>query len=322
MESATKSGFSVIRALKGLKSPASRPRPGHRSAEPLFPEPPARAAAKRPVPIPNDPSAAFASAFKLVTEAKGGTQVLVMSLPRTGSKYLQGVLAAAYGIASGRPPVVLTGPVASLIGKGYMINPGHTHGVDDARLEEMLLHGVTDGKSAEDVWRKAHILVRLRAGLRRARRRVVFTITRPSRDRIVSAFVLQKAGRVDFDDRVSLAEIWRRFEKREMAEEQAWWDDNIRGELGVPAAVVERARAGIEPYVVHADPRLVHVFVSLKRLDAMLEERLFPIVPADRLRARTAELRLRFGLGSTNSSESRGLAEAKAKLLDAIAGQS
>jgi hypothetical protein len=221
-------------------------------------------------------------AFALVCE--GGHAVVVLSQPRTGSKYLHGILTAAYGAQSGRWASFHQGFAASLYRQPYTVNPGHAHGLSDARLEAILAHPPADQAALNEAFKKAQAIAAIRANLRAADRAVVFTVARPQIDRHRSAFALQKHGKVDPAD-PALLRYWNEFRDRAIAEDAVWWRDNI------------------EPL----DPaRTLHVTVELAGLDAAISRHLFPLVSSDVLAQRAARMGLKYGLHNRNRLEDRG----------------
>lgn len=257
--------------------------------------------------------------FTAVLHGNHGVLCLVQSQQRTGSKYLQGVLAASMGAHTGRGPTFASGFLAEIQGANYPINPGHCHGLSDRRLDTIFSQMPVTQDEFNDVGQKAMILVNLRRALVRADRRFVFTVVRPKRDRLISAFLLKRVGKFDFDDEVALAEAWERFELGNSRTDDAWWQDNVVDRFGVPRAIVDRMLTTDKPWDAYPLENGMYVLVKIDQIDAMLNRYLFHRLSQDEIRQRAGTLGLTYGLHSNNNAHFRGLGEAKTKLLAAIA---
>jgi hypothetical protein len=197
-------------------------------------------------------------------------------MPRTGSKYLRGVVAAAWGILSETPGLI-------------QHNLGHAHGLSDPRLENV------------DSDPKRTAILRIREQIEAASHVTCFTIFRPSRERRMSAFTLRKSNKYEAKNEMQTAEAFSEFWIEEILFETRFLKAEIAGYFELP--VVEPGE--VEDFLICRRGKLDYVALQLSKLDTILENHLFSIVSKGELIKRSRVLDLTYGLENRNDNKSR-----------------
>jgi hypothetical protein len=231
----------------------------------------------------------FQQALHEVAHAGQDTFVLVNSPPRTGSKFLYGVLIAAFG--------ALSGFSFSASNQG-VTNPGHTHGLSEKRL------GLFAGEKREI---QGLLVSDMRTRLETSKRIVVFTTLRPEASRIFSAFVVHKERQILCGSAADICEEFDRYQRANSLDR--WSKDEVTGVFGAPRIGSE---ALAEPFAFE-NGYLIYVTVPLSQIESFLERYLFPLVSRSELDRRSEAFQLHYGLHNQNSSRSRGLSFAQRK---------
>jgi hypothetical protein len=230
--------------------------------------------------------------FRNITRGESTQYVMVNSMPRTGSKYLYGVLAAAWGVRDGRTYAMGLGPPP------YNLNIGHGHGLSDRRME-------LAGAEA-----KQQAIVRSRELIESASHVTCFTIFRPSRERRVSSFMLRKSQKFDMKDEAKVAAEFARFWVGEIGFETHFLESEIAGYFGVP--YLEPGE--VSEFAIFRKEGLDYVVLELSAVDGLLEKYLYPIVDKEELVDRSRLLELYYGLENRNTSKDRGIEASRVEI--------
>ncbi len=254
------------------------------------------------------------SVFAEILSADRELFVLVNSQQRSGSKYLQGVLASAFGLRSGLSPEFVGPEMHGLFRRSYPVNPGHTHGLSDQRLSELthMLEKRKDptGREQKDQ-AKAGMLLRYRERISRTAKVIVFTVIRDDDDRLISSFVLQKSGGLEGVSDADIEAEYVRFRRGKTFDD--WVRTEMTGVFGVPPVTKENSA----PLILQ-DGKMRFVVVPIDCLDAFLTKHLFSVATVTELADRSWNFGLRYGLGQRNSSRNRGLEEVTRRVRTAL----
>lgn len=238
-----------------------------------------------------------------VLSGRADTVILVNSLPRTASKYLQGILAASWRAAlqRGHTP----DKTDSRHANRYI---WHAHGISEARTNELIRASEGPGTESGD---KVDRHLAMRDIVLSAPRRIVITVIRNPYDRYVSEYVLRNRHR-HFWEKVD-ADICRSFLK--FADDRVnydltWKRENIFDTFRVP----EFFEDSIPEWLTYQTGNLIYLIIRAERLDGFLREFLFSLMPEDVLAERSHAMGFTYGITNRNSSVDRSLAGMKERV--------
>lgn len=224
----------------------------------------------------------IAGTFERIVHATPEDYVLVLSQPRTGSKFLTATLRGSWGARSGYLP--------KANGHGHV---AHAHGLSEKRLSS-----VGPKKAA-----RGHY-IRERIGV--AGTVTVFTIYRSFQERFVSHVALQKFPFAEAPEE-RLVKIVKNALAQEREAETNWIAENLGAFFGAPPV------SSLTDFLCFVNANTTCIMLRIEHMNELLQRYLYPMVSADEAAARRAawggppEI-------TANSSEERGVAEFKARI--------
>jgi hypothetical protein len=212
---------------------------------------------------------AIEAAMSDVLAGRSGLVVLINSLPRTASKFMHGVLTAAWGARTASDLYISPFPVR------------HAHGLSAGRRNEFLRSdGTTKKITLESQDKISHKLRRLDATSKlvsEAKRKIVITIFRDPFDRIFSAFLLSKGSVVASEPDEKLRARFVSFLDAYATYDVHWIRDNVEEYFEVPPVPHTLDRG----FSVYQRADLTYILVNISYLDNFLRQFLFSRVSED-----------------------------------------
>jgi hypothetical protein len=235
------------------------------------------------------------AAFRRIVEATPDDYAIVMSLQRTGSKFLTWTLRGAWGARSGLHPKGAGAPDPNFV--------PHCHGISDRRLLDTLPE--PQGQSLADLSRsidKARNALIVRQRLSAADHVTVFTILRDPFQRFVSHFALRKAKLKEAPDDV-LREAMTEMRRDHNRDATAWESENLGAFFDAPPLTA------VDDWACYRSNKATLIALRLEHLNVILDDYLYRLIGLDEIKARRDSLGMGEARPPSNSLAHYGLTE-------------
>lgn len=220
-----------------------------------------------------------------IFNGRDDTVVLFNSLPRTGSKFLHGVISAGWRIDHDVEKMR-----GKLIYRSAAAHVLHGRGLSDVRRTELQ-------RAAEiTAWggnRKLDGFDTMRAAASAARRTIVITAFRHPYERMMSEYVYRRAREAGEDcGEVELIRDFLRFSAAEIVREKAWYDREVAEIFSTPEIDLK----SINGWATYSTDQMTYIIVRTNRIDGFLNAFIFNQIPRSVFLERSLLMRLRYGL--------------------------